>query len=442
MNGFFEEFNKYKAEIAFKGIRVGSIAGSIAVLLILPIELHSANDSSVNFLLYRILLLIEIIAVAALTFISPDFLKKQYENIVFFVFISFSIILSQFSINDGGLGSQYYMSISQMLVLVAAFIPFSKIKFIASVLLTNAIYIILNLYSYDWIITEEGIKTITGGMAVFAVMAIFISITLYNLRYKEFNKRKQIEFNSTEIEQQREKLVIMNSQLEKANIGKDKFLSIIAHTLKNPLHGLMLSSENLIYYGDKMTNQETRKTYNNIRNISSIMIKQLENLLQWARVKYGRIEYDPTDFDLSELLTKNINESRFIANTKNISIEYIQDMKFPVYADIQMLDTVVKNLLNNAIKFTHYYGKIQVNASVIDNETIVSVSDSGIGLDDDVISQLFDIEIKNTMIGTNGETGSGLGLIVCKEFVDMHNGRIGAYNNDDSGSTFWFSVPN
>ena len=441
MNEYADDFLKYQADIALKGIRIGSIAGAISVLLLLPSELSAFPDSFSDFIIYRSIMLLLMIALATLSFITPKYLSNNYENILIITVLIISFLLARLSLLSGGMTSSYYNGIAQMEILLSVFIPFKKSKIIFTIIFINLFFVFINLHFSNWELNHEDFKQISGAITVFAVISIFVSIMLNNLRYNEFKKRKHIELNNIEIEMQKDKLIEMNSELEKANTSKDKFLSIIAHTLKNPLNGLLLSSENLINYSKKMNREEIMKTNMSIRDISIILIEQLENLLQWARAKYGRIEYDPKVFDISELLLKNIRDLVLLANNKDISINYNGRLGIEVYADYQMVNNIINNLLNNAIKYTYNGGNIQVETIVNENELLINFVDFGTGLGKEIIDELFKVEIVHSRNGTNGESGSGLGLIICKEFIDLHNGKIGAYNNDNTGSTFWFSIP-
>jgi signal transduction histidine kinase len=167
----------------------------------------------------------------------------------------------------------------------------------------------------------------------------------------------------------------------------------------------------------------------------------LENLLQWARTQTDKIKFYPENIDLSELIESNIKFHKVSALKKKIKLESKVPANTVVYADSNMINTVLRNLISNAIKFTDTDGKITISADSTEDMVNVSVTDTGIGIDPETIDKLFRIDTYHTSVGTSGESGTGLGLIISREFIDKHSGKMNVTSKPGRGSTFSFTIP-
>ncbi|MDR9417488.1 ATP-binding protein [Gracilimonas sp.] len=245
----------------------------------------------------------------------------------------------------------------------------------------------------------------------------------------------------TERKEAEEKLRSKQERLQELNAGKDKLLSIIAHDLRSPLSSIIGFSDllsDVLQSGDT----EQAKQFASIIHDSTLQINELlDNLLMWARNQSGRIDYSPESIVLNKVIEENIRLEKDSALQKSITISYSQSKLITVEADKNMLNTVLRNLISNAIKFTPNHGNIQIKAKVKGNEALVSVSDNGTGVPEHKIGKLFQIEHSKSTDGTNGEKGSGLGLLLCKDFVELHGGSIWAENNQGKGANFSFTLP-
>lgn len=230
-------------------------------------------------------------------------------------------------------------------------------------------------------------------------------------------------------------------ELEVINASKDRFFSIIAHDLKNPFNSLIGILEVLLEDYDEFEDEE-RKEYLEILNKSSNkLFNLLTELLQWARLQTSGIECNFADCSIFKIIEQEVKTLDDQRNAKNISISVDILDSHIVSVDYNMISSVVRNLLSNAIKFTRNEGEIKIYSKVENKSLIISIEDSGIGMSIDVISKLFKIEEKITSIGTNRETGTGLGLILCKEFIEKNNGKINVISEEGKGSVFSFSLP-
>ncbi|MCX8055735.1 MAG: HAMP domain-containing histidine kinase [Ignavibacteria bacterium] len=247
--------------------------------------------------------------------------------------------------------------------------------------------------------------------------------------------------NETIIEQQKI-LHQQNIELKESNITKDKFFSIIAHDLKNPVSAFMGVSNFLSQTFHELSNEELKEFLDDVNNSAKQLYELLENLLMWSRCERGLIQYQPAVYELRQFITSNINLLKINADNKNISINYDLDKEYKVYTDANMLNTIIRNLCTNAIKFTHEGGTINIICREDDdNFCRISVSDNGVGIPKENLEKLFSLQNSVSTTGTKQESGTGLGLILCREFVEKHNGRIWVESTVNVGTTFHFTIP-
>jgi PAS domain S-box-containing protein len=254
---------------------------------------------------------------------------------------------------------------------------------------------------------------------------------LYNKAQDEIRIRSEIQ----------EKLTISEQRLRELNSTKDKFFSIIAHDLRSPFNSIMGLCEVL-------SERIVEKNYENIEQYSKAIISAarktftlLENLLEWTQLQTGRIRFNPTQFDLTIIINDNIELFGSSANQKEITIEAEIEPDLNIYADFNMINTVVRNLLSNAIKYTSKDGIIKIHASQNNHETVFSIQDTGVGIKEQDIDKIFRIDVQYSTLGTADESGSGIGLILCKEFIERHNGKIWVESQLGKGSIFRVTIP-
>jgi PAS domain S-box-containing protein len=233
--------------------------------------------------------------------------------------------------------------------------------------------------------------------------------------------------------------------LRDINAKKDKFFSIIAHDLRSPFSGLAGLTE-ILKNSIRELSEEQVDTYLDLINQSTQNIfKLLENLLSWAKTQTGKIEFSPTRLNLYEIVNETVSVINISAKNKNITINVSIEPDTKVNADENMLNTVIRNLISNAIKYTHNNGYVQVFSEIREINkrkfSVIGVKDNGVGIPANKQNKIFNIEDNYTTNGTGKEKGTGLGLILCKEFVEKHNGRIWCESQENQGSTFYFSLP-
>lgn len=232
-----------------------------------------------------------------------------------------------------------------------------------------------------------------------------------------------------------------HKQLEELNATKDKLFSIIGHDLKNPFGTLINFSEMLIEDYLDLTDEEKITYLKMINEASQTGHEILDNLLQWSKTQSGKLEFAPQTIDLSDIVDANIALLVSGANNKGVEISSTVNGGTTVFADKLMLKTVIRNLLGNAIKFSNKDGSIKISSVVSGNFIEVCISDNGIGMNADTIKKLFNPSVFHSTAGTANEQGTGLGLLLCKEFVERNSGRIWVESEAGKGSDFKFTVP-
>ncbi len=231
------------------------------------------------------------------------------------------------------------------------------------------------------------------------------------------------------------------AQLKDLNATKDKFFNIVAHDLKNPFTSLIGSSELLFRNIDQMDHEQIKTLALILNDASKGGYAILQNLLDWSRSQTGLLKFNPENINLKSLIDEHILNLEQISFNKEIKIlSEVKDDLF-VYADKNMLKTVLRNLLSNAVKYSYRSGEVKVNATADDSEVVVSVKDQGMGIPKENIDNIFRIDAKYSVPGTENEQGTGLGLKLCKEFIEKQSGRIWVESIEKKGSEFKFSIP-
>jgi signal transduction histidine kinase/ligand-binding sensor domain-containing protein len=265
---------------------------------------------------------------------------------------------------------------------------------------------------------------------VSAIILIFVTVFISRVRILK-NQKLLLE----------KSVAIKTTELFELNASKDKFFSIIAHDLRNPFNNIIGFSELLIEdikSGDHSRNEK----YAGMINISAVQtLRLLENLLEWANSQTGKIPFKPQPIKLGELLNEEFSMLNDLAVRKKIELKSSLTDNLMIMADKNMVLTILRNLISNAIKFTHKNGKVEVSARIKNKNAEISVSDNGIGMTKDTIAKIFRIDTTLSTRGTENEKGTGLGLFLCKEFIEKHGGKIWVESESGKGSIFKFLLP-
>jgi two-component system sensor histidine kinase/response regulator len=232
-----------------------------------------------------------------------------------------------------------------------------------------------------------------------------------------------------------------NKQLSELNASKDKFFSIIAHDLRNPFAGLLGFTRMVAEGFDDWSKDEIQDILGELQKSAENLYELLENLLSWSRLQRGVMEYTPELGNVDQIVRHNIDLFTPIAEQKQITLRNSVDQTIMVFADIKMFDTVIRNLVSNALKFTENEGSIEISAMQDEKFVTVAVSDTGIGIPQEDLSKLFQIDVKYSQVGTAGEQGTGLGLVLCKDLIEKNGGEIEVESEVGKGTIFRFTRP-
>jgi signal transduction histidine kinase len=261
---------------------------------------------------------------------------------------------------------------------------------------------------------------------------------LYTMAQQEIAERKQAQ---AALLAAHSELKEKNAQLQELNASKDKFFSIISHDLRNPFTTLLGFAQLLSENVDRYNQDEIKQKVDRLRSSAERLYALLENLLTWSRIQRGVMEHHPETIALSEIVADSVDLFTPNAEQKQIMLMNAIPENIAVYGDYSMVNTVIRNLISNALKFTPAGGNIEVSAQPYETSIEVAVSDTGRGIPQEDISKLFRIDVQHTNVGTAGETGTGLGLILCQELVERNKGKIWVESEVGNGTTFRFILP-
>jgi len=242
-------------------------------------------------------------------------------------------------------------------------------------------------------------------------------------------------------------LLKQNKELHELNATKDRFFSIIAHDLKDPHNAILGFSDILNGSYDILSEQDKKNYIKNIYLSSQSLARLLQNLLEWANSQTGKMAYQPEQLDIVKIIKETIDILQYQAKIKQIRLISDTEPSLMVFADANMTKTVLRNLVSNAIKFTHRNGFVKISSLIVKNKKAhttyieISVTDNGVGISKENLDKLFKLDYKIKTQGTEDEMGSGLGLILCKELVEKNKGYMNITSEENSGSTVTFALP-
>ena len=237
-------------------------------------------------------------------------------------------------------------------------------------------------------------------------------------------------------------ILLKNIELENTNAEKDKFFSIIAHDLRGPFNGFLGLTQIMAEELPDLTMAEAQKIAVIMKDSAIKLYNLLENLLEWSQFQKGSIPFHPVAIQLRQTLNESMAMFAESAKTKEIEVALDIPEGLEVFGDFNMFQTIIRNLISNALKFTHKGGKVSISAKVTDDQSVeISIQDSGIGISQEMIENLFRIDVVTNRKGTEGEPSTGLGLLLCKEFVEKNGGKLWVESEIGIGSTFYFTFP-
>jgi two-component system sensor histidine kinase/response regulator len=310
-------------------------------------------------------------------------------------------------------------------------------------------------YTILYVIPLGIIATLSKSSRIGIIAGSSLSVLLWVITYLEFNSISYILINGIlrfvvflfisfvlqQLVKQKALLNEYNKQLKETNANKDRFFHIVSHDLRSPFNSILGFSSLLI---DQVQNKDLEGIEMYAKNIytsSERALKLLNNLLDWSRSQTGRFIYNPEKTIIVDLFNEVIEQMEGTANQKTIALSIDGQPDFCVYVDKLMIKVVLRNILSNAIKFTNPGGNIFITTEQDQNKLKVGIQDNGIGIGKEVIAKLFLVDEIISTTGTHKEPGTGLGLLLCKEFVEKHDGKIWVESEVGKGSKFYFTIP-
>jgi len=303
-------------------------------------------------------------------------------------------------------------------IIIAVYLISRKMK--------NTVLKVFNTYNESLVYAVNNRTSIDGAKFDYIEYKRLVSVSNKVLRYGQFAYAK---------------LEDRERELLKSNQTKDRFFSIIAHDLKNPFNNLLGFINILQEDYEELDDIKRRQYISVLQRNSNNVFKLLTNLLEWSRSQIEGVHFKPVSINLLNLINEEIDIFENLASGKNLHIYISVSKDVNLFADKDMIKTIIRNLLSNAIKFTRVNGDIHVIVNDCKNEVEISVEDSGVGMSQEVQDKLFKLDEKISTAGTNNELGTGLGLILCKEFIDKHNGTIRVSSEKGVGSKFCVNLP-
>jgi len=282
----------------------------------------------------------------------------------------------------------------------------------------------------NYLIENKEIRTVDQNGNIFYHLDNSIPKIIDNHLYSIFG----LSSNITEIKK-------FEQKLKEANTTKDKFFRIIGHDLKNPISQVVQISQLIETKHDKLSSEKVEEYAKTIKDSSIRTLNLLDNLLKWAMTQTNSISFNPVDIKLKILVDENIEILKELSLEKKIEMHNNIDESLILTADHNMISTVLRNLLSNAIKYSFENSSITIENSMDSKGNVISVADCGKGVSVRGKEKLFRVDSGFFMLGTKGEKGTGIGLILCKEFIEMHKGEIWVESEEGKGTTFYFSIP-
>jgi signal transduction histidine kinase len=424
------------------------ISIAISWIFVMEFTFHFLALSKISTRLYKSIRILQVLHLLLLPLLFYSLLLVNIILTLFGLVNVFLILIAAFiSLKSGNKSARFFLIGWSILIIGFLLLTFKSLGILPTNALTSnamqfgsmfeLIFLSLALAEKYRFIQEENIQI----QSELLKNQILYSKTLadkINERTNELNvSLDSVRNTNSQLNEYAEKLRILNAT-------KDKFFSIIAHDLRNPFIGIMGLLDSLLIEAQRIGSNSTEKNVARLQmaiNSSKAAYNLLENLLQWAKSQKGEINFNPRNISFHKLLDNTISLVKANALKKNISIKEKLIEDEIIFVDELLIDTVLRNLISNAIKFTFPNGTITISTSKSDEFLFITIKDNGLGIQEDNIDKLFKIESKFTRLGTENETGTGLGLILCKEFIELHGGSITVESELEKGSKFTITLP-
>ncbi|MCB1157390.1 MAG: hybrid sensor histidine kinase/response regulator [Leptospiraceae bacterium] len=298
-----------------------------------------------------------------------------------------------------------------------------------------------NSYSAIFLSVHNSFDTVLKAMKAGAMDFLAKSSDLKTELPGKIEKIYKIHYSKVERKKAEAIILKQNEELKRLNADKDRFMQILAHDLRNPFNILINLSELILNDLYDLDMEELKEYMKVINKEATNTFNLLEELLLWSRAQSGKLPYEPEKLQLRNICEIQIMNSEDKAMNKRIDLKYLESEPIYLKADRNMLNTIIRNLLSNALKFTNVNGSVKIYALKESGFARVTISDNGVGMNEEHIAKLWNFAEPYTTKGTGDETGTGLGLLFCKEFVEKHGGKIWIESKVGKGSKFIFTLP-
>lgn len=329
----------------------------------------------------------------------------------------------------------YYMR--EMMILGILLIPTGLILNKIHVLIfSSAIFVLYTCISFctNSPFLHNNYIILLAALLGYTFWVYFIILTLENWSVKQNNLVNTLK-------QQNESLNTKSKELDQINKTKDRIFSILAHDLKNPFNSIIGFSDLLLLKYKSFDDAKTERYLNIINHSASESEALLQNIYTWATTQTNDIGYNPTDLNIEKLINNLLAYFRPNLESKEITLEADYNKVSKITADGNMLSTIIRNLVSNALKYSPRRGKINITINDAETHLLFCISDNGVGISEENIALLFDNKRVVQTTGTEEEKGTGLGLVICKEFVERHSGKIWVESKVNKGASFYFTIP-
>ncbi len=420
----FEVSHRILNAFALVGILLTLITAARSLLQALPIitfYFNIANATIVAGLLWYSLKYKNFIVTYRFAF--------TYLTLVFFPGIWF--------ISNGTMGGFqfFYFLLIVMIVLITR--GRDTLFFVAMVSLVMIFLILSEVFFPDLTVKYSSNTSryidITIGLLI-AMFGVFIILNIYKKLY--INSIEMIEMQNLELQSKKEEISEQKEELQTLNEDKDRFIQILGHDLRNPFNTLMGLSETLNEEIEMHNKEEIAQMAGIMNKVSKKTFNLLTDLILWSKSQSGQLPFDPRETEIEDIFKSVLIDLEEMAQQKDIKIFYQEPVKTKVFVDQNMMKTVFRNLINNAIKFSYRSNGIHIYTNHDKNKTTITFADNGMGILPESIDKLWDRSTPFTTSGTEDEQGTGLGLLLCKEFVERHDGKIWVESEYEKGSNF------
>lgn len=418
---------------------------SILVILVgiaINITLGLNQNVSIAFL---VCLIISIIFFFIVKKSSPSKLDIYYY--IFWIFIFISLAAAWFLV--GGIDSS--VLILFILAYISLFLTTKEKRTIALLIsITFIVSLILLDYFFPELITRFDNKSqriiyLVKTSVVYLVFIHFLLEFLTNQNKIEKQRlelvNKKLDASNQEINYLNKKLELLVKELKAANNSKDSFISIVAHDLRSPFQGLLGVSRLLNENFSELKEDEKIQLLKKLNNLLENQYRFLEELLLWGRLQKNAISIKYENFSLKELLLFEVNHFKEIINQKKLNVIFCNSSDYEINTDRNLLSTVLRNIISNAIKFSPIGQKIEISFECENTRCSIKIKDYGLGISEEDLQNLFKPDVKVTRKGTEGETGSGFGLMICSEIMQKLNGEISIESKEGAGTTVTITLP-